>query len=70
MDKAEMKRRLYLMASTSALALALAATPVTVDFDLDKPVLNVPSLNGINSPNSSCSYSSIELKVSLRSGVY
>ena len=34
-------RGLYLLASTSVLALGLAATPVTVNFDLDQPVLKV-----------------------------
>ncbi len=39
-------RGLYLLASTSILALSLAAAPVTVDFDLDRPVLKVAQADG------------------------
>ena len=35
------KRGLYLLASTSVITLGLVAAPVTVNFDLDRPVLKV-----------------------------
>ena len=35
------KRGLYLLTSTSVITLGLVAAPVTVNFDLDKPILTV-----------------------------
>ncbi len=40
------KRGLYLLASTSVITLGLVAAPVTVAFDLDKPILKVAQAKG------------------------
>ncbi len=40
------KRGLYLLASTSVITLGLVATPVTVNFDLDQPMLKVAQADG------------------------